>query len=555
MPDPNQSHARNALEDDVSNVLTAAAFGTAGLSCAFTWSKATGLPWRVVLAVAAIALVASGVRTLVSPTHRRAAVLAFLGLVGLTVVRWIPLAGAIAPPGGDMSMHTLLARIALLHDVLPHEQLPFYEGVPYGAYPLGFHGLVAALASSGAGIVVASLVVTAWAHALFAAGVAVLLRRSFPLPIAIATALVGTFAVRNPQAYVGWGGNPCVLGFALLFFAFEAARRAFDEPTRWHVFRAAVLIAGTLAVHATAGAVLACALAVLALAHLRSRPTVRTAMPVAGVAVFAMALAIPVVRELLGTEFSAGELGWLRANHLKPPQSPPLTWSLLPDYWKYLGGDVALVLGAMGMLARLRSDRRDTLLSGAALLLLPYVVVAFRHSSLPGAEVAYPERVLLVLVVPWSRLVAGLIEALARGWSVRRARIAVRTSVGTIALAIAIASGVNAFEYAVRPARHPSVDDLDARAFDTLAAVAVPSTRVWNRGGDAAAFLPGIWGIVATNPQWNPIWMDELDAWRAERSADFAVWRGQRPDGLAGFEPWRTFADGPDTVSIAKRVD
>jgi len=541
-----------AFED----TLVGAAIVVAALSLAFVWCKATSIPWRPGVLAMAIGLAVLGVRAWL--THeargRKAVLYTLLGLALLTLIRWIPLADAIAPPGGDMSMHTLLSRIAVDHDVLPATQTPYYRGVPYGSYPIGFHGLVATLATLGLSLVTASLLVSAYAHALFAAAVAVQVRQWTTWPIAACTALVATFAVRDPQAYIGWGGNPCVLGFALLLFAVVATRRAFDHPRPSNLMVAAILVAGTLAIHATAGAVLALVLTFLALAHLGVHRSARALATVTVVAVLALVIAVPVVDDLVGTEFSAEELQWLREHHLRPPQSPALTAALLPDYWKYLGGDVALILGMLGFLARLRGEWRALIVASSMLVVLPYAVIAFRHSGLPGAEVAYPERVLLILVVPWSYLVSGLIETLVRRWTIRDRQTLVRSVLVVSGVAIVAASVVNASKYYVRPARDQSLDMLDVQAFDALAAVVGPETRVLNRGGDPAAFLPGLWGVTVTHPQWNPICRDELNAWRAAAPAEFVVWRGARPEDLAATRPWRTFVSAGDTVWVARRI-
>jgi hypothetical protein len=535
---------------------------------AFSWSKLLGLPWMPAMAgastIALLWISRQSVREVGSFSLwlRSRSTLIGAGLLTLSLgLRFYPLMAAFAPPGGDMSMHTLLVRVATENAILPDSQTPLYPGVPYGPYPLGFHGLAALVAGTPDRVGLATRIVMALTHALLAAGIYAVLRSRSNDILAGLTALATVLILRNPQNYVAWGGYPCLLGFAFGILAWQSLNDYLRKMSPQRGGLVIVLTATTALTHPTAAITLAVAListVVVAFARPGRLNLLRAALLVG---VGSLVLAAPILVEAWNVEYSSGESAWVAANHLSPPQSPKPSRELLPDYWDYAFGDGALLVGGLGLLVLFLGRRwREGLGLAFLLVATPYLATWYRHSGNPGSLSLYPERVMLALVVPWAILISQVLRAISRFWrrEFPKWRSAQRPLAIVLSLGILTASGINYDKYYVRSARSSVVvKAVDVRAFDEIRLLASSTSLVSNRVGDAAAFLPGMWGVAATSPQYNPIWWDELESWLGKHEADFLYCRSDKEtcggvlmrDGRER-EYTLTFASDGDTVTV-----
>lgn len=535
---------------------------------AFGWAKLTTLPWKPVMVAAPLFtllwMARSAPRKAFAPAswlRSRATLVGFGGLLLLWGLRFYPMMGALAPPGGDMSMHTLLTRIATEHPILPATQSPLYPGVPYGVYPLGFHALAALVSGSPEHVGLGSRILIALSQVVFALGVYVVLRSRTSRWLALLSAGAAVLIFRNPQGYVGWGGNPCVLGFGFGILAWQVTNEYLHHPTGPRGGLAATLIAATALTHPTAALTLAIALAITVAVAIITNPSTRVLRAAVFAGLCGLVLAAPILVEVWNAEYSDGEMAWVAANHLGPPQSPPLAADLLPDYWGYAFGDAALAFAVLGLLIlAIRRRWREGLGLVAFITAMPYVVIWYRHSGLPASLSLYPERVLLVLVVPLAILVSHVLGAAAELLRAvhPRWRMAQRGLGFVLGVGVLVTAGLNYHNYYFRSARSSvRVTDVDARAFDEIRAVATETSLVSNQVADAAAFLPGLWGVASTHPQYNPVWKDELDLSVARREPDFVYCRGGRArcdslpeQALGAVQSVRRYTAVGDTVTV-----
>lgn len=541
------------------------ALALAAFTIGISWSKILALPWLPIGIIAAsipfIAMLIEGRRARHRGSHRRLSEAAWTS-VGVAIlvflVRYLPIHGQPAPLGGDMAMHTWLARVAATHSVLPANQLPLYPGVPYGVYPLGFHGLVALFAGGTEQLVGSAHLVVALTHTLFAVAILHLLRSTFDQLTAATATLATVFILRGPQAYIGWGGHPCVLGFAFAILAWQSTREFLSSPRPTRLGAAACFTAATAFTHPTAALTLAIAVALMSLNHLRRERHWRTVGSILLLAFVGLMLAFPMAVELSRVTFSEAEHEWVRLNHLRPPQSPRPSSSLLPDYWKYVFGDAAVMLAALGLIAGALMNRLKLVLALAALLVItPFAVTWYRYSGGPLSLSLYPERVMLALSVPWAILFSLLINGIRKLWQ-PSAKIFFRRTVAVILTATLILTAmINADTYYRRAIPGAvMVDGPVLSAMADIAALATETTVVANTTSDAATHLPALLGIAVTYPQWNPIWYDELDEWRARQSPEFLFVAGGGRQHLAGpgVPPdamlLKRSTSGQDTVAI-----
>lgn len=458
----------------------------------------------------------------------------------LAFLYFLPLRGMIAPPGVDMTMHLTFARLLWQSPTIPTTQAPIFPGVPLGAYPLGFHAGAALTARLTGDVLAAGLFVTAAAHALLPIAVYLCcrpaagangpgrapgpdgVRRSGLDRPAAAAALLAAWLSRNPQEYVAWGGNPCVLGTALALVALRWLLAPDAVPgggagARWaSAAGAGLLMAAVALVHPTPAALLPYAV-LLALPTLvwlgLARADGAMARRLLLAVLAAAAVLLPQLPAVRATEVSADEATWVRLNHRLPPQAPEPGLSGLARYYKGQYDDAMAALFAALLLfnlAALRRWRVEAALAGAQVSLLLLAALAARW-RLPPALALYSER-----MMPWALPLFAL--ALIRSFAAWRALPlrppALRRTV-TLALVLALAALAAAKHrhfYSHKAAGNALVTEADRLAFAWLAVHAPTGSVIDTNRGDAGAYLPAALGLAVTRPQTNPVWFEEMSA-------------------------------------------
>ncbi len=518
------SAGREPVDAD-ARLLGALPLAFASPALALPLARVLHLPWKEAWLALALAGAIAGLRRLSrrpAPAAPRPPLpLLTLAAAALGAVCWWPLRELAAPAGVDMAMHLTFARLLWLQTTVPLTQDPVWAGVPLGAYPLGFHGGVALTAVAAGDVLRAGLLVTAATHALVPVATYVCVRRRARDWPAAGAALLVAWIARNPQAYVGWGGNPCVLGTA---FALVALRLLLAPPPERAPERVAIeaglLAAATALTHPTPAALLpyVFVLALPALASLRvARPDGAWLRHLAMAGVIAVAALLPQAPLARATDFSAAEVAWVRDHHRAPPQAPEPGAAGAFRYVKGQYDDAMAVLFAASLLAAAALRRRPgpelACAAGlAALVALAYGAAAWR---LPPAPALYPERLMLfalpLLAIALRRALAATLGEDPAG----RLRRGV-----TVALAIGLAGLATAkhAQFYSRKARDGCfVTAADRLAFAWLDRHAPPGVLVDTNYGDAGAYLPAAVGLPVTRPQTNPVWFDEMRAATAER--------------------------------------
>ena len=495
-------------------------------------ARLANLPWKEIwLALAAVTL-AAALRHVRRAARSGGRLLApwpgmVLAAAALAVIYAWPMRGLAAPPGIDMSMHLTFARLLWQQTAVPVTQAPIFPGVPLGAYPLGFHALTALTALVTGNVLTAGLLVTALTHAFVPVALYLCCRRRDDGPDwpTAAAALLIAWIARNPQAYVSWGGNPCVLGTML---ALVAARRLLvpeTGPRGVPAIEAGLLAAAVALVHPTPAAMLAyvAAIGLPVLAWLGVARLDRARMRHLALAgLVAVAILLPQLPAIRSTHMAPHEVAWVRENHRLPPQAPQPGLSGAVRFLNGQYGDTMVILFAVLVLANVARgragrdrDRRLPVIHVAAVLAVFALASLAARWWLPPALALYPERMMLFALPVF---VLALRDAGA-GWRPgRRGGKAIAATV--VVLALAILAGAKHRDFYARKVQ----DDVfvtagDARAFAWLTRHAAPGTVVDNNYGDAGVFIPAATGLAVTRPQTNPIWFDEMAAFQAQGRA------------------------------------
>ena len=516
------------------------------------------LPWKEVwLALAAVTLGAGVLRAVrtarpagpsLTPWPALALAAAALGVL----YAW-PMRGLVAPPGIDMSMHLTFARLLWQQTAVPFTQAPIFPGVPLGAYPLGFHALTALTAMVTGNILVAGLLTAAATHALVPIALYLCCRRRDdasarrgPDGTTAAAALLIAWIARDPQAYVSWGGNPCVLGTALAFVAARALLVPAAGSRGVPAVEAGLLAAAVALVHPTPAAMLAYVVAgglpVLAWLGVVRLDRGRW-RHLAAAGLVAVVILLPQLPAIRGTAMAPHEVAWVRENHRLPPQAPEAGVAGAVRFLNGQYGDTMVILFAVLVVvgfARHRSWRRPAVYLGTLLAVFALASFAARW-WLPPALALYPERMMLFALPVF---VCALRDATA-GWRPgRRGVLPIAATVGGLALAgLAVAKHQQFYHRKVR-------DDVfvtlaDARAFAWLARQAAPAAVVDNNYGDAGVFIPAATGLAVTRPQTNPIWFDEMHAFQAQTQPQYRFHGARR---IAGDDSTGCLIAPPDVV-------
>jgi uncharacterized membrane protein len=434
----------------------------------------------------------------------------------------LPMRAWLVAPGSDMSAHTLLARLLLEADGVPATYAPLYPFMGFGAYAAGLPATAAVLcrlagweAARGA-LALALLSYPALAGALF-----LVARRGSSDGVALLAA-GATAGACGSYAVLEWGGNPTVLSLALALAAIApVAGGRLDAVRDDGALASPLLLAGAALVHVIPVVGLAYALAPAAVLWAVQRPRgerARLLLAWAGLAVAAALLGGVPYLLAERPHISAAELAWTAAwqrdtAHAYHGSARDFAWTIWPYLRSRLGG-LGSWLAVLALAAALLRRRRTDLAWGAFAAVTLLLVLNSRSWLLPGSAALYPERMVLLLQAPIAALLASGLAA-ARGAARGRGCLA---SLGLTAGAalLLVAGPVREVRRRVDAAgRAVAVTPDDLRAMRWMAGNLPADAVVQNEMGDAGNWIPALAFRAVYTPHDNPMYRDELDAWRA----------------------------------------
>ena len=389
--------------------------------------------------------------------------------------------------------------------------------MPFGLYPLGFHAPTALIAGLWGDLGRSGLATAALVHAFFPVAVYLCLRRGPGLDApALAAAVAVVWLARSPQNYVGWGGNPSVLGTAFALVALRRLADALDSGERRAWLEAALLAVATALTHPTAAAVACYAGLALLLWRLivrrdLGRERLGAALPALLVGLVLLAPLVSVLRDL---ELSGSERAWIQANLKSPPPAPAPGFAGAFRHLSGQCGDTLLMVVLVVGLLRVPRDRgRGLLAAAAALVAVEVLAVLAVGSWLPLTTTVVPDRVipfaLPVVALPLRGGFDDLGRAGARWRRGGRARLgaAVQLAVAVVLVVLVVAKHLHYHHRGLREGQ--IVTRADREALDWIAEHAPPEGLIVTEYFDAGQFVPALAGRPHSQPQLNPIWADE----------------------------------------------
>lgn len=444
-------------------------------------------------------------------------------LVVLALVVWLrlrPLDVMIAPAGADMSMHAYITRLIVDAGGVPASYLPLVALDRFPAFPIGFHTL-AAMQSLLDGMPAwrAAFVMACLSHALFSAGIFVLVRRMVGWREGVVAAVAVPFLLRAPQAMAAWGGNSTVL--ALAFVPMLAVAEGMIRSGGNRLLSGGLCLLYLLAlcmIHSIVF-VQTCYIALLVLpAVLLAGPTPdrgywKTLAVVAGLFLL---LCVPFMLRMDLGAIDDRVIDWIanwvrNANHAWQGSAADALWSV-PIYvysrLQITGPFLSVVvILALAGAARFWYTSRESLAWCAAFAVASWLlIVNCQYWLLPGSYLIYPERTAAMLSIPLAVLAASGLRLGARclGWY---------RAVWTGALAAALVFGIFGGEtiYIKPMAERTTVTATDQRAIEWIATHTPPDAVIETNYADAGLWVPAMAGRTSTNPHVNIAVLYQVD--------------------------------------------
>jgi hypothetical protein len=433
-----------------------------------------------------------------------------------------------------MAMHSFMARLIVEAGRLPASYESYYPVRDFGSFAAGFPAIAAVLTVlSGAPAHRTSLVVALLTYPALAAALFLVARRFAAEPAALAAA-VFVATVKGGYAFLSWGGNPSILALALGVASIAPLVGDDREQSAERTFP--ILVAGATLVHVIPVLGLAYATPLAVLGWIMAQDRGRIGRIGRLLALTAVAAAMIAIVYATGTrpEVSAREVEFTRWWQREMPHAyrgtaANFAVTIWPYAGRMLGGNwvAAALAGVAGALvARGRRQLPWIVFALVALLL----VLNSRYWVLPGSPGLYPERMVLLLLVPAAAMLAAALETARGALAARRPSLRPAGAVMLVALA---AFGAWSAARRVRGSGNAvfvTADDLAALSWVERN---VPAGEpVANRYGDAGVWIPAIAGHAVTRPHLNLFYADEIEAWGRTVEPRFAYRGARSPLGV-----------------------
>jgi hypothetical protein len=446
-------------------------------------------------------------------------IFAVLLLVSAVVLRWsFVWRWPLTPAGADMSMHSYLAALIAAGDTSPTSHLPLLPVDNFGAYPVGFQALIALMSMLGGipiyrGAMFMEVSTLAFLTLAFYGFVRVFWDR----PSAAMVALLVTFLPRNPQHFVQWGGDPTLLSLGLLVTALALCPWLKERMSLGMWVFCALFVAASIFTHLVpvigfCYAMLPVAVYVAIDRVLAPRQALqRIIRNVPAIGLVSGLLAAVCLRALLSAEVSAGEIEWVRQFQQRGAGG---AWGgtlgdaivTIPLYLtEKIFGVPFVVLSMLGLLVLAYRRPRLALASGICVVAIIGLVINSMYWVLPLSYATYPERVALLLLLPFAVGIGALLDGVRR---LVPGRDMLLWGMAAVTLFVAVRHNERLFRKGILP--NTLVSEADMKAMHWLAETTAPGTVVQNYYGDAGLWIPAIAFRPITDPHLNPFIFDEF---------------------------------------------
>jgi hypothetical protein len=458
---------------------------------------------------------------------------------------------ALSPAGGDMAMHGYLAALIVDVNSVPSTHQPLLPIDRFGAYPVGFQALTALMSLLGDMPVYRSaLLMEASTLALLTFAFYRFLRVFWDRQVSAIVAILVTFLPRNPQAFIHWGGDPTLLALALLVLALGFLPWLKQRLGLGAWALCALILAASVLTHLIPMiGLLYTVIPLAAYLALREKTVSSSELRLVvgnllGIGVLSSVLLAVAVPHLLSTEVSAAEVEWVRKFQQEWAGG---VWGgtlgnavvTIPQYLveKIFGGTF-LGLSGIGLIVLTWRWPHLGVASIITVLTVVGLIINSMYWVLPLSYALYPERVALLLLLPFSLGIGAVLHSLRSLFPTRALRLC--SMCLTAALVLFISVREHEWHFSEGLVANCLLTGADVQAMRWIEANTDPGSVFHNHYGDAGLWIPAIAFRSITDPHLNPFYFDEFQAAATGLKAQY-VYIGQKkalgaPIALEAFE-------------------
>jgi hypothetical protein len=341
-------------------------------------------------------------------------------------------------------------------------------------------------------------------------------------------ALLVTFLPRNPQYFIDWGGDPTLLALAFLVLGLGVVPSLSERTwlgacglgaliTSAGVFTHLIPVIGLL--YVTIPTLIYLCLCSPMAQRDKIRRVVVNFLGCGMICAILVALCLP---HLFSTEVSVAEIEWVQ--HFQR-QGAGGAWGgtlgnalvSIPQYLteKIFGGPF-VILSLLGLVMLVGFWPPIGLPSIICALTVVGLVVNSMYWVLPLSYALYPERVALLLLLPFALGIAALLD---RAQRLLTQKDFMLWAVAALILLAAVRHNEQLLRHGL--IAHALVTTADLQAMRWIQENTEASTVFHNRYGDAGLWLPAIAFRSITDPHLNPFYFDEFRAASPELNARY----------------------------------
>jgi hypothetical protein len=434
----------------------------------------------------------------------------------------------LAPAGADMSMHGYMAALIVDRDAVPLSHQPLLPIESFGAYPAGFQTMIALISLLGhLPIFRSALLMEGVTLSLLTLAFYGFLSAFWDRPTSALVAVLVTFLPRNPQHFILWGGHPTLLSLALIVMGLGLlpSLRGRMPLGSWCV--ATLFVAASALTHlipviglAYVSIPIAVYLATsrLSLGQDEKKCALWNLLNIGVLTAVLVAMCLP---NLLAVEVSRAEIRSVKEfqRHLAGDSwggtlaNAPIS---IPAYLvRKIFGWPFVTISVAGLLALAVLRPRLAIPSVIGALATIGLVINSMYWVLPLSYALYPERVALLLLLPFSLGIAAMIAAVRRLLPTHL----VLWVMAALTLFVAARRNESLFWTGLIPLT--LVTDADVQAMQWIQRHTSPDAVFQNRYGDAGLWIPAIAFRSITDPHLNPFYFDEFRNGSKQQRAEY----------------------------------
>ncbi len=464
----------------------------------------------------------------------------------LLFLRLLPLTFLIVPTGADMSMHSYITELIIFSNGVPKTYFPLIGLDSFDAFPVGFHSVAALISQFGhIPSYSSALILSCFTYFLLTFFLFIFLKNHLKPVFAFVSAVAFTFFTVNPQGFTAWGANPAILSLAFVFL-FIAFLDRIEEKNWFLILFSALTLTSVFLVHT---AIFIQSFYIIGLSFfvfllLSQEYKNKKWFSYFAIAILFFLLIVPYLFSLnssmisnqnnlvLRDYLSGNPASWQGsiADALWDIPFYNITWIFSEFHFSLIGVFVfSLLFCIIGLYFLFKEDLIKAIQYLLFLGLISLLILNVRVWILPFSFLIYPEKVALMVVIPFSLFFGFGLQKLAEKISDKKTQRII--SVALLFVVLLTVPFFNQVNYEKPLIQQNSVTESDLKAFSWLKENTSETTVIQNNYGDSGIWIPSVIFRPITSPHINIFYLNKVK-WFSEPEYIFigkkCVYSGKR---------------------------